>query len=221
MRGDKEKAIYMRKEGKSYTAISASLGVSKGTLSAWFGQLDWSNEIKKIITIEANKKSRERILHLNKMRKEKLNEVYQEAKEEAKREFETLRNEPLFVAGIMLYAGEGDKSGKNGLVRLSNIDPGLVYIFKKFIITYCFIPIDKIHFWVLLYPDHNIAKCEKYWEFETGISRERFYKSQIIQGRHKTNRLPYGVGNIIISKKCLKVKILEWVRLATENLSEK
>ena len=120
----------------------------------------------------------------------------------------------------MLYAGEGDKSLGSNLVRISNAEARFLRIFKQFIDKHCSVRAGKMHFWVLLYPDNDIDICERYWEKETGISRQQFYKNQRIEGRHKTKKLIYGVGNIIIGDKVLKVKILEWIRLASEELSK-
>ena len=60
---------------------------------------------------------------------------------------------------------------------------------------------------MLCYPDHDIEKCLKWWSDSIGINRNQFYKTQVIQGRHKEKKLLYGVGNIIISDVLLKTKI--------------
>jgi len=218
MRKDKEKAIVMRRGGRSYDEISKTLGIPKGTLSGWFAPLHWSNEVKEKNIREGEKKSTQRIIRVNRVRGDKLRKIYEEARIEAKLEFDIFKADSLFIAGLMLYAGEGDKSPKNGLVRLSNTDSRIVLIFKNFVVKYCDTDPNRLRFWVLLYPDHKISVCEGYWEKELGIPRTQFYKSQKIQGRHKTKRLLYGVGNIIIGEKRLKIKVLEWIKLASEEL---
>ena len=218
MNTTKVQAIELRKSGHSYNEITEKLNVAKSTLSHWFKNKEWSKIAKHKNIHKNTNKSRERILSLNKARQQKLNDKYTHISREATLSFEHIKSDPVFIAAIMLYLGEGDKSLKNNLVRIGNVDPAVLVIFIKFIRQYCSEYTGKVRFWLLYYDDNNLENCENWWSEEIGVSRDKFYKAQLIKGRHKHHKLPYGVGNITISGKDLKIKILKWLKLLSEDL---
>jgi hypothetical protein len=212
MRIDKENAKTLRTAGKSYKEISEELNISKSTLSGWFAKEEWSNKVRIRLTQSASNASRVRILGLNKVRGENLKRVYEDARNEARKEFETLKYNPLFIACLMLYWGEGDKVTPH-VVKLTNTDVEMVKLFSFFLREICAVPLNKIRAQVLVYPDLNEEECKKYWSSGAGISSESFIKSTLIQGRHKTKRLGHGVCMVFVSSTYFKVKILEWLSL--------
>jgi hypothetical protein len=119
----------------------------------------------------------------------------------------------------MLYIGEGDKSKDNPRVRIGNIDVNVLSIFIKFLERYCLIPREKVRFWLLAYPDTDTNLALDWWSKKLNLTKNQLYKTQIIEGRHKTRKLLYGVGNIILSSRVLKVKILKWIDLISEDLA--
>src|ERR1035437_7538925 len=92
MRKDKEKAIEMRRSGKSYAEIFALLKIPKSTLSDWFANSDWSHDLKQRLSKSAQVEHTIRLRELNKLRGVNLKQAYVEAREEALIEFETLRS---------------------------------------------------------------------------------------------------------------------------------
>lgn len=215
----KEKAIELRKLGKSYGEIEKETSVSRSMLSYWFNKPEWP----KNVLIENKKRnaeeSRQRIILINQRRVLLLSEKYRLVEEKATIQFEKLKNDPIFIAALMLYLGEGDKSTSNHMVRIGNIDIAVHKIFIKFLLKYCEIPLEKLRFWILAYPDLDIEVCKSWWGTQLNLKPENFYKTQVIQGKHKTKRLRYGVGTIIIGNKALKVKILKWLELMCVELS--
>ncbi len=218
MRKDKDQAIALRKEGKSYNEIVAVLGISKATLWAWFHDIDWSSDVKITNTNKVMKIHRERLFLMNRARSDSLTLRYKDARTEAEQEFLQHRKNPLFVGALMLYMGEGDKVLDNGAVRITNSDAAVLRIFLRFLVDICNIPKTKVHAWILAYPDMSPETFMPYWEKAIGLPKESFFKTQIIQGRHKTKRLHYGVGTVTIGHKRLKVKILCWIELLCNDL---
>ncbi|MBI2045935.1 MAG: hypothetical protein HYT28_00730 [Parcubacteria group bacterium] len=211
----------MRKLGKTYSQISKDIGIPKGTLSCWFSQCSWSQDIKnknqaKNITI-----SEERLKKLNDGRKFSLITRYKKAEIEATQEWEKYKKDPFFIAGLMLYWGEGDKSLNNHMVRISNADFGILKIFKMFLLKYCSVKEEKIRAWVLFYENLDETLLKERWGKELQLPFKNFYKSQLIHGRHKKRKLLYGVGNLIIGNKFLKVKILKWIDVASQEFSKR
>lgn len=215
MRNDKNKAFSLRKQGKSYQQIKTELGVPMSTLSDWFSKQDWSKEIVNDLSLKTIEESKIRIEDLNKIRGENLQKLYDEARIEAIQDFETLKNNPLFISGISIYWGEGDKASRNGF-RICNTDPKMIRLFIRFLIDLCGLDIKRLKIWLLLYPDLDDLVCKKFWKKETGLIDSNFTKSITIQGRHKTNRLSYGVANISYSSRYLKEKMLIWIDLLSK-----
>lgn len=212
MRTDKDKAFALRRSGKSYSEIQWKLGVPKSTLSDWLRDVEWSEGLKKHLAKDAVEKGRITLRKLDRVRGVYLARVYAEAREEAKREFEHFKFYPLFIAGMAVYWGEGDKLTKH-IIRIANTDPGMIRVFLKFLVDVCGIARDRIRASLLLYPDLDDLECKKFWIKATNLHEGNFNKSVVIRGRHKTRRLQYGVCNITISSAYLKEKMMIWLSL--------
>lgn len=220
MRRDKEIAIKLRSTGKSYNEIVAALKISKSTLSEWFSGEDWSEKIKAKLIEAAQQVSTIRMRELDRIRGVHLKRIYEEARAEAAAEFEQLKYNPLFIAGVMLYWGEGDRK-THYQVRITNTDPKMIQLFVVFLRKVCNIPEEKIHGSVLTYPDLNDEECRSYWSAAARVPLKQFHRCTKIVGRHKTNRLAYGVCSILVSSTYFKAKVVEWLSLLPKELMGK
>ena len=216
MRHDKEKVLELRRKGATYQEIERLCSIPRSTLYAWFRNEEWSEDIKKLNIDRHIKASTERLIKMNESRRIMLEKKYKAVEEEAVSEFEIYKNNPLFMAGLMLYAGEGDKTSRN-LTRLSNSEFYLHLAFIRFAETFLKVKRENIKVWLLLYPDHEIEKCIGIWSDKLRINRLNFNKSQLIKGKEKLRKLQYGVGNSIISSTSLKKKMLKWLELCRLN----
>ncbi len=216
MRNDKHLAIEMRKRGKSYGKISKELDIPKSTLSGWFSALKWSRELKEELTRKANYVSRKRLLRVNKARQEGWEKWREEFRKAARKEFPRLLKNPLFVLGLGLYWGEGDHRLENGKVSLVNTDPKIIRLFGEFLRKVLGVPEEKIRAWLILYPDLSEKKCKNFWSEVSGVSLERFRKTQFIRGRHPTRRTTHGMCTIQVNSRGLKEKIFIWTGLLYE-----
>ena len=220
MRKDKEYATELRKGGLSYREIRKKLSIPLSTLSEWFSGEEWSKDIRSKLTAAAQEESTVRIIELDRVRGQHLARIYEEAREEAQRELETLKYNPLFIAGVMLYWGEGDKVTK-GQTRLSNADPELIRLYVEFLRKACRIPEEKIKASLLVYPDIDQQSTLRFWSFSSGIPAARFGKIVQIEGRHKKNRLRYGVCSVLVLSTYFKVKMLVWLKLLPKELMKR
>lgn len=219
MRQDKDLAFKLRKEGKSYRDLQKELGISRSTLCEWFKNVEWSKHIKNKNSKEVIRISTDRINKMNIVRNLIFENKYKEIIEEAKEEYPLYKNNPLFIAGLMLYDGEGDHLSKNA-IRFANIDFGLHKVFINFSKEFLKKDLTFIKFSVLLYPDLNIDECVDKWCKELGILRQNVYKPQVILGKHKTRKLHFGVGTSIILDSFLKHKLLFWIEKLKKDLSQ-
>lgn len=220
MRKDKEKAVEMRKIGRSYREIHQELQIPMSTLSDWFNKEDWSSKIRAHLAAVAIEGSVARLTELNRVRGQHLARAYEDARLEARKEFELLKYDPLFISGIMLYWGEGAKDPKQA-IKLTNSDPKMISFYVQFLLKSCRMPMEKIKAYILIYPQIEERTARAYWSKMSGVPWENFTKSVVIQGRHATRRLGWGVCTISVSSTYFKQKMLEWMKLLPDELLRK
>lgn len=216
----KEKCHILRQQGKSYNFISHETGVSKSTLSYWFKGSIPSQSLISGNPAAAKLAAKERLLAYHAKRRMDLKQKEFSTLLKTQKDFEKYHKHPLFIAGLMLYLNSGDRAHRH-IIRLTHSDPSVCRIFIRFMTKY-FPTIDqnKMKLGILAYEDHNIAIIEGYWLKMLGIEPERLYKTQIIKGRKKSDKLPYGLGNVSISSRYAKIRILEFIRLGIKVLSK-
>lgn len=220
MRKDKIKAYELRRQEKSYKEISKSLGIPLGTLTYWFKNEEWSKEIRNKLGTLQSLSYPKKLAAIQKANKDRWAKTYQSYRDTAESEFTGLKDNPLFLACLMLYWGEGDKDPKYGRVKLSNTDPLMIRLFYLFLKDVLGVPKERICIWLLLYPDLKDEMQKNFWSRATGIPIRHFKNSIYIKGRHPTKRLSYGVGNIYVQSRELKEKVMTWLRLYQEILTK-
>lgn len=218
MRKDKEKATKLRRQNKSYKFIGRELNIPLSTLASWFRYEPWSQEIRDKLGREASLAFPEKLTRIAIANKKRWSDWHKQCQEEAILEFPKLKTNFLFLAGIMLYWGEGDKKLENGQVALSNSDPEMIKIFYNFLVRTLKIPTEKIGARLILYPDLIESVQKNLWSKLTQIHISKFTRSTYIQGRHPTKRNSYGVCLIRVCSRKLKEKILVWISLYQKEL---
>lgn len=178
----REKAVALRLQGQTYGQIRKVVEVSKSTLSDWLRKLPLTEKQLQILS-----QNRERVLELgrekfrNACQNKKLNrlkEIYQE-------QFKKLlpfSNKELFLSGLFLYWGEGEK--KHGRISISNTDPRVAKFALYWMLKSLKIPKEKVRIGLHLYKDMDINEAINFWSKTLNISRKQFNKPYI----KKTNR---------------------------------
>jgi hypothetical protein len=128
-------------------------------------------------------------------------------------EFESLKDNPLFIAGIMLYWAEGDGNLDNANTRLTNTDPRMVRMFIDFALQVCNVPIENVKIGLIIYPDIIENVCKEFWNKYLGIPFNQFYKTQLIEGKIKEKKLEHGICMVRIGGTALKIRIHTWINL--------
>ena len=213
MRKDKVRVYKLRREGKSYKEIRNLLGTPLGTIAGWLKDEEWSKQIRDKLGARASLAFPEKMAAIQKANKARWAKNYQTYRDTGKQEFELLKDNPLFLACIMLYWGEGDKSPKYSRVKLANTEPLMIRLFYIFLKDVLRIPEDRICIWLLLYPDLKDEMQKNFWSKAIGIPLKHFKKSVYITGRHPTKRLSYGVCSIYVQSRELKEKMMIWLEL--------
>ncbi|HSX40517.1 MAG TPA: hypothetical protein VLF68_02795 [Candidatus Saccharimonadales bacterium] len=178
----REQAIQLRLQGKTYGQIKRELGIQKSTLSGWLRKLPLTDTQQEILS-----KNREMNLDLG---REKYRETRQKQRlERLQKIFSQQENallpltaRELFLAGVFLYWGEGEKT--HGVVSISNTDPRVVVFALLWMTKSLKIPKEKIKIQLHLYKDMDSEDAINFWSKKLAISKEQFRKPYI----KKSNR---------------------------------
>lgn len=124
-----------------------------------------------------------------------------------------IQNEGLRLAGVMLYWGEGTKSGNS--VVLSNSDPLMIGVFMKFLRVICGISENRLRALLHLYEDQNEVLVKKYWSEVTKIPIKQFSKSFVHKKKPGSYKRisRYGTVSLRYSDKQLLNVINHWIKL--------
>ena len=211
---ERDKAIKLRKAGRTYAEISQQLGVSKGSLSLWLCNIPY------LATEESKQKRRlasinnGRILHRRKI--EKILKI----KELAKKEMPNIKSEEMKLLGIMAYWAEGSKT-QDSLVKFTNANPKFIKFSLKWLREICQVPEEKLRLHLRIHKDVDKEKVENYWSQITRIPKIRFFKTTIKMSNSKGtrhNKLSNGIASIIVCDTKLFYKISGWIEFIIDKM---
>jgi hypothetical protein len=234
MRKDREQATVLRKSGMSYSDIIARMAIPRSTLSKWFKDQNWSNDIAIDCADSARNSGAIRFAVLNTVRRGRLDSLRKQARQDALLDFDDLKYHPLFLAGVVSYWMHGDMKSKNR-VCFSSSDPDKVNLFKSFLDKICGIQKPKV--WLNLKRGNLTFLAESFWAEKCGLGEGDFGKtmiSGIFDGlyignttisadskRQKIGKIGnnHGVCNMVVNSAYLKNKILKWMELLKSDLT--
>lgn len=215
---DRQKAIELRKQGKTYSEIKAELLVSKSTLSDWLRKypltknqislLEKNIKHKKHVAIEKTRNIKQR------KREARITTIYQEQK----KYWLTLSKREIELAGIFLYWGEGNKR-LNGPISLNNTDPQVLKFTLFWLYKGLGIDKSKIKVYLHLYNDMDVKKEISYWSQELHMPIGQFTKPYIKESkRSEIDQKGYGHGTCGLSVGDVRLK--EKIMMGIKALSE-
>lgn len=190
----KIKAIDMRKKGLSILEISKIIGKSKSTISTWTRGVTLTPEQKSLLLKRDNSERAFAISNNCKLRREKYQNI---GKEKIK------QNEPLYIAGCMLYWGEGAKS--INICNLTNCELPMLILFKKFLKTYFDIPDSLLTIRINAYTDlHSQEEIENYWLNGLNLPKSCLRKTIINNlpksSKNTARKLEYGTCRLLVTR---------------------
>ncbi|MFH1191599.1 MAG: hypothetical protein V1670_05330 [Candidatus Omnitrophota bacterium] len=217
---EKEKAQGLRLNGLSLKQIAQRLEVSKGSVSAWVRNVTVPREVFFNINDQ-------RRLGREQSRKTRLSNIARrndEINAKCREEIIPLSNRDLWIAGLMLYAGEGFKSSNvsGQRVEIANSNPEILRIFINFLIKVCLVPKKKIKVRLMLYEDICPEEAKKFWSGGLGIVADQFCKPFIKRSykdepcRH-LRRSKYGTAHVILCDIKVYKKIIGWLKAIYED----
>lgn len=200
---EKEKAIGLRKQGKSYKEILDEIGVAKSTLSLWLRSVNLSKEQKRRLTqksIDAAKRGAKR-------KKEKRVEITREIKEKAAKEIKSISKKELWLMGIMLYWAEGSKEkSKSSQVEFMNSDPAMIRLFIKWLLEIVKVREEDLIFEIYIHENHKdrLKIVRKYWS-ESLVLPVAYFQT-IRFKKHKVKTIRKNIGDKYFGIIKLKVR---------------
>ncbi len=169
-----KKALSLRKKGKSYSQIKEELRISKSTLSRWLGKIPLTKIQLRNLKDKNQNRIEKFILTMRLKREKRLNQYYQNEK----LKILPLSIKELYLSGIFLYWGEGNKTSRSS-ISVSNTDPEVLKFTIFWMIKSLSIKKEKIKIYLHLYSDMNIKEEINYWSHQLNINSRHFSKPYI------------------------------------------
>lgn len=218
----REQSIGLRLRGFTYGQIRRELGVSKSTLSDWLRNLPLALEQQELLARNkalSRDASREKFIETFKTKRlNRLKDIY---KIQVK-QLLPLNEKELFIAGLFLYWGEGEK--RRGRVSLSNTDPRIIKFYLHWLFQILKVPRSKVIARLHLYKDMDINNSVKFWSDTLDLPLNQFRKPYI----KKSNRegltyksFGHGTCKIHLGSVNLSEKIAMSIKAISDRYGEK
>ncbi len=173
-----QRALELRRQGWSYKMITTELGVNKSTLSGWLRNEPRPDPVKGVAVVRsqlarvrsAATKSARHLSQISDLQLKAASEIQEMLGD-------NLSDRELFIAGLMLYWGEGSKTQDN--ITLANTDPQIIRLFVVWVERCLGVPRQQLGLRVYLYPDSDVEAAESYWAEVAGVSKDQFKKAQV------------------------------------------
>lgn len=181
----------LRRQGLAITEIAKRLGVSKGSVSVWVRDIPLTEQQCQALREDVwagGSAGREKARLINQQRQaEHIAELKRQAYEMA----EVHWNEPLFIAGVMLYQAEGCRSG---CAEIVNSDPRILSLFKQWLETYA--PGCRCTLILRLFHDNDERESVKYWTLHVPVDRIKIQWRE--GGKRSSGKLRYGMARLYV-----------------------
>lgn len=205
------KALKLRKQGKSYNEITATLGVPKSTLSGWLRDVTLSEGAQQRLQSRVRKGIYNGLIRRNKLQTKHAQERAKEVRRKSAALIQPLSDNELRLVGAALYWGEGYKKPQvrygreltSHQISFLNADPAMVKVFIRFLFEILKIPAAEIRLTMRLYDHINEKTARKYWIDVTGLAEKNFQQTTyLVSGASKRKRpsdsLPYGTLQVAV-----------------------
>jgi hypothetical protein len=163
-----------------------------------------------------------KILLMNEARKRYRFEHEEEVKEQAIASFENYRNEPLFIAGVMLYWAEGTRIAnyRKYQLALTNSEPKLLQVYSNFLRTYFKDIESDLRVGLYIYEDIDESAAKAFWSTQLKIPLNQFIKTQVLPSRSvlTKTKLPYGTCNLYVNSKDYLKTMQIWIDRMSDSM---
>lgn len=191
---EKERAIALRRQGKTYNEILAEVSVSKSSLSLWLREVGMSDKQTQRLTAKRHAAQVRGGQRRREMRKVETEAIFHQAIEDVG----PLSHRELFLVGIALYWAEGSKQKAHSPsvgVEFANSDPEMVTLFLAWLRNVIGANDQEISLTIHLHRDYlsRYEDIERYWLEVTKLPRSLVTKPVIKKHNPKTLRKNKGL----------------------------
>ncbi|MES3032210.1 MAG: hypothetical protein V4699_03140 [Patescibacteria group bacterium] len=186
---EKENAIALRKQGKTYSDILRAIPVAKSTLGIWLKEAKLSKAENQKFT-EAK-----RLASLRGGQAKKQQRIEKQTKiiSRAKLKIMNISERDLFFIGVTMYWAEGAKEKEyypGSQLQFSNMDPKMIQVFLVWLLKVCKIGKNMLIFNIFLHETHKnrVGEVKRYWSKITGFPVDKFKSVYWKKNKLKINR---------------------------------
>jgi transposase len=186
----RERAVSLRRQGRSYREIQGALGASRSTLSLWLKDIPLTEEHRAALAAKALTASRRRAAALHAASQARDWRLSKEAAQQ----IGTLSHRELFVAGVVAYWAEGAKTkpwGKREGVDFINSDPDMVRLFLNWLDL---VGVSKEHlsYRVAIHESADVETALRFWSNVVQAPPEQFLRTTLKRHNPRTVRKNVG-----------------------------
>lgn len=203
----------LRRLGLSYGEIMGLIPVPKGTLAYWCREIRLSDSQIAAIKQRCGPAAAPRDTQWRRRLE------IEELEEEARRFALDHLDDPFWVAGTVLYWGEGSKTQRAH--SLANADPAALRLFIRW--TQRYVQSDPAFVLKLnLHAGNDEPAAKVYWRRSLGLPNAEFYQSYIKpEGTgHRKNHLPQGVCQVRMRRSAdASVRVAAWISVLAHHFT--
>lgn len=220
----KERAIQLRREGKTCSEILKEVPVAKSTISLWLKEVGLSVPQRQRITekrMAAQKRGAEARKRDRIKRQTQIMEI-------SRKEIKSISSRELWLIGIALYWAEGSKEKEYSpgtKASFSNSDPKMIAIFLKWLKECVRLQDEDISADLYIHDSHkgNVEKVLDYWQEILNVPRSffkftYFKRNKINTKRKNIGALYYGLLRVNMrASSQLNRRIAGWIQGINEH----
>lgn len=191
----KEKAQHLRAKGLSYKEILRQVPVAKSSISLWCRDVPLTTAQRKRLW-EKRDHSLKGIKAIQQMFWRRRCEAFARGVAQCPKLDRTAR----FIAGLMLYYGEGDKA--RGSAAIANSDPRIIRYTVSWLQEFFGVRPTEISIHLHLHSGQDEEKMKRYWSRLTGVPLKNFQKSFVKPegSGYRKNVLHYGTIRLTVRR---------------------
>ena len=210
------RAIELRKMGWSYPETKNELGVSKGSLSLWLRNYPLTpDQLSKYKNDRESRRVENYRNTCERTRQTKLDGYY----DQERVRLLPLSKSEMYLAGLMLYWGEGLKANWS-TVSFSNTNPKMIVFVKKWLTDCLGVSVDKLVVRLHLYSDMDSSTEHGYWSKLLEIPLTQFRKPYVKQsmriGISEKGGFGHGTCDLTVHNAVLKKRIIMGIKVISD-----
>lgn len=210
---ERNRAVELRKQGKTYGEILKELPVSKGSLNYWLKDITLSETQLERIRYK-NDKIKNNFIKFNELSKLESEKKKRKIFNYAEQEIRNISSRELKLIGIALYWAEGYKIHARH-ADFVNTDPAMIKLMMRWFREICGVEEGRFRIRIQLHDTPEEENAKIFWSNITGIPLVQFTKiySKIspISKKKVGHLAPHGICAIRISDISLITRINGWI----------